>query len=114
MVLFKRRFTWIHTFIHEINVIDTNMSKENNYFSFSPHLPPLNTRVRAGWFFSVPTAFEYKKFKQIILQQAGFGKGMLHSFESKAPFVGPCHLPNFRGKKPKATTKVTLRATKYI
>ena len=32
----------------------------------------------------------------------------LHSENDKVPFVGPWHLPKFWGKKPKATTKVTI------
>ena len=32
----------------------------------------------------------------------------LHSQKGKVPFVSPCYLPKFWGKKPKATTKMTL------
>ena len=33
-----------------------------------------------------------------------------YSYNDKVPFVGPHHLPKLRGKKLKATTKVTLQA----
>ena len=31
----------------------------------------------------------------------------LYSQNDNVPFIGPCHLPKFWDKKPKATTKVT-------
>ena len=33
----------------------------------------------------------------------------LHSYNGKVPFIGPCYLPKFWDKKPKASTKVTLQ-----
>ena len=63
-----------------------------------------------------PITSECNKFKQISLQK---GKDRphhlcmqkllkLYSQTNKIPFVGPCYLAKFWGKKPRATTKVTL------
>ena len=38
----------------------------------------------------------------------------LHSQNDKVAVVDPCHLPKFWDKKPKETTKVTLRATHQV
>ena len=69
--------------------------------------------------FCIPTTYECKKFRQIIyvLHKVGFEclhhlmvspSLNLHAYCSKVPFRGPHHLPQYWGKKLKATTKVTL------
>ena len=38
----------------------------------------------------------------------------LHLLNNRVPLVGSHHLPNFEGKKPKATTKMTAGGTNNI
>ena len=70
-----------------------------------------------------PTPDSAKSSKEFDLEQAEFEcphhlEVSHHSIcilrmTKKVPFVGPQHLPKFWGKQPKATTKVTTKATKY-
>ena len=73
---------------------------------------------------SIPTAFECKKFKLILftISRVSVSPPPLSVPITQPTFigghsttVGPCYLlPKFSGKKPKATTKVTLRVIKYM
>ena len=74
------------------------------YEGLWPHfLSPRHLRVEKNWFFlnsklglSVPTTIDCPQYSSCIHTTAN------------APFIGLHHLPEIWGKKPKATTKVTL------